>query len=158
LSDFDRTKLTPNFSRWEFTVSETASRREISNVPSMEQWESLRALTLACLEPARAALGPLRITSGYRCTALNTAIGGASDSQHMKGEAADVIPIAKSLAAFFVWIYENVEYDQLIWEFGQWVHVSHKASGTQRKEALLAYKKNGKTVYAPITQEQMAAL
>ncbi len=158
MKPFDREKLTPNFARWEFTVSDTATRRDISNIPDAEQWLNLKALSLTCLEPARAAMGPIRITSGYRCPALNTAIGGATTSQHMVGEAADIIPMTKSLAALFVWLHANVPFDQLIWEFGDWVHVSHKREGENRRQALLAYRKDGKTVYAPITDEQINAL
>ena len=158
LRPFDRQKLSPSFARWEFTVSEVAARRDIPNSPSMQEWANLESLCKTCLEPARESLGPLRISSGYRSPALNTAVGGAMDSQHMKGEAADVIPLVSSLATMFIWFHANVEFDQLIWEFGQWVHISHKAEGIQRKEALLAYRKNGRTIYAPITDEQMEKL
>lgn len=155
---FDREHLTPSFQRWEFTTSQEAVRRGISNVPSLTEWENLKSLSETCLEPAREALGPIRISSGYRSPILNAVIGGALSSQHMRGEASDIIPIKVVLSDLFKWLYSNVEFDQLIWEFGQWVHVSHKRDGTQRLEALLAYSKNGKTVYAPITEEHMKTL
>lgn len=155
---FNDEYLTAHFKRGEFTFSEMATRGEIDNSPSLDEWENLRALSEACLEPARAALGPIRITSGYRCPALNTAIGGAENSQHIRGQAADIIPVTVKLSDLFVWLYGNVAFDQIIWEFGQWIHVSHVYAGTQRKSALLAYKKNGKTVYAPITQDQVDSL
>lgn len=151
-------KLTENFSRWEFCVSETAARRGIDNTPGQQEWRNLEALARDILEPARKALGPLRITSGYRSKPLNEAIHGAKNSQHMVGEAVDVIPLAVPLADLYVWLYKNALYDQIIWEFGEWVHVSHKFQGPQRMDALLAYKRDGKTVYAPITADQMDAL
>ena len=156
--EFQRQKLTTNFSRWEFTVSETAARRDIPNSPSQEHWLNLKALSELCLEPAREALGGIRITSGYRCKPLNDAIGGAPNSQHIKGEAADIIPVAASLPVLFLWLYNNAPFDQIIWEFGQWIHISHKRDSTQRHESLLAQRHNGSTVYAPITQEHMDKL
>lgn len=151
-----RAPLTENFSHWEFVVSETAARRGIGNTPTPEHWDRLETLARNILEPLRAACGPIRITSGYRSPALNTAIGGAAQSQHCLGEAVDIIPLKVSLQEAFVWIYKGTPYDQLIWEFGEWIHVSHKASGAQRGTVLLAHKVDGKTLYAPITEEQMS--
>lgn len=151
-----RAPLTPNFAHWEFVVSETAARRGIGNTPTPEHWERLKALATNVLEPCRVACGPLRITSGYRSPALNTAIGGAPMSQHCFGEAVDIIPVADRLEKVFVWLYKNAPFDQLIWEFSEWIHVSHKLSGSQRGTVLLAHKSDGKTVYAPITREQMS--
>lgn len=150
--------LTKNFRRWEFVVSETAARRDIGNSPSLEHWRNLEVLATQILEPAREALGPIRITSGYRSPALNAMVGGSPTSQHMTGEAVDIIPLACNLSDLYVWIHKNTPYDQCIWEFSEWVHVSHKFVGAQRGEALLAYKRDGKTIYAPITTEQLAAL
>ena len=156
--DFDHELLTPHFARWEFSLSDTAVRRDIPNAPSAQQWESLKLLSETCLEPARVAFGPIRITSGFRCPALNTIVGGAPSSQHMKGEAADIIPMLGKLQDLFVWLNHNADFDQLIWEFGKWIHVSHTMIGTQRHGVLLAYRKNGKTVYAPITEDQLKTL
>lgn len=151
-----RSPLTPHFQRWEFVVSETAARRGIGNVPAPEHWERLKSLAIAILEPMREALGPIRITSGYRSPVLNTAIGGAGMSQHCFGEAVDIVPLKATLQEGFIWLYKNSPFDQLIWEFGEWVHVSHKPFGPQRGNVLLAHKSDGKTVYAEITPEQMS--
>jgi hypothetical protein len=155
---FEHEFLTPHFMRWEFTQSETAARRGITNAPSMDEWGALKELTLTCLEPARLAFGAIHISSGYRSSALNGAIGGAPNSQHIRGEAADVIPRHGALADLFKWLHASVPFDQLIWEFGAWIHVSHSRYGTQRGAAMLAHLQNGKTVYTPVTQDHMDAL
>lgn len=149
----DMRLLTPHFARWEFTVSETAVRKNIDNTPPEFLWQPLQALCEHILEPARAALGPIRVTSGYRCPSLNALIGGAKNSQHMMGEAADVVPLDVTLAALFKWLYQYAPFDQLIWEFGEWVHVSYRDIG--RREALMAYRHAGATTYTPMEREQI---
>lgn len=151
-------KLSPHFARWEFTVSQTAVRRGIGNMPPPEAWENLEALALRVLEPARVACGPIRVTSGYRSPLLNSAIGGADSSQHTKGEAADIIPYRVPLPVLFRWLYENAPFDQLIWEFGEWIHVSHRRTGPQRGSVLLAHKREGRTAYAKMEHEQVLAM
>ncbi len=89
----------------------------------------LRTLCQQILEPARLALGPLRISSGYRCHALNVAVGGSRTSAHLQGYAADVIPISASKLDLARWVKNNCPYDQIILEFGtrqnpSWIHVS----------------------------------
>jgi len=151
-------KLTPHFSMWEFTVSETATRRGLPNVPSDTEWSSLEELSKSCLEPARDHCGPLHVTSGFRSPSLNAAIGGAVGSQHCKGEAVDVIPFHGTLVDLFRWLHVNVPFDQLIWEFGEWVHLSHSAVRDQRRETLIAARVNASTRYSQMTQEQMDKL
>ena len=154
--DFERKKLTPSFARWEFVISETASRLAITNSPTAGQWDNLRALSENCLEPAHVACGPIHVTSGFRSYELNKAIGGAANSQHMNGEAADIIPYHGSLVDLFRWLYSSdAPWDQIIWEFGSWVHISHVKDGAQRRQALIATKVDGKTVYSPLTATQV---
>lgn len=84
-------QLTEHFTLSEFVRSETAERNHINNTPSQEVVDNLRALCRNVLEPARVAFGePIYITSGYRCPALNKAVGGKITSQHLRGEAADL--------------------------------------------------------------------
>jgi len=150
--------LTKHFDRSEFVISQTAIRHGIDNTPTPDAWDNLEALAVSILEPARVALGPLRITSGYRCSALNAMIGGAAHSQHIVGEAADVIPVDCSLGDLFRWLAANAPFDQLIFEFAQWVHVSHIRTGTPRGETLLAWRHDGRTKYTPLDDESIATL
>jgi len=135
--------MTKNFTLKELCVTKTG----IHNEPNAEQKEALRLLAVNILQPARDALGPIRVTSGFRNAKVNAAISGSRSSQHMKGEAADLQ--CDDNAALFKFI-KTLEFDQLIWEFGDkeqpdWVHVSYASKN--RKEVLKATKKNGVTKY-----------
>jgi len=136
-----------NFTIRELCVTKTG----IHNEPNQEQKENLQALVENVLQPARDALGIIIVTSGFRNARVNAAIGGSRSSQHMKGEAADCVH--KDNAALFHWIKYNVEFDQLIWEFGDkdqpdWVHVSYSRT-KNRGQALRAKKEKGVTKYLP---------
>lgn len=150
--------LSLNFRAWEFVVSQSAARLGIDNTPSPQAWDNLQALALTVLEPARAALGPIKVTSGYRSIPLNTVIGGAVGSQHIYGEASDLIPHDCSLGDLYRWIVAHAPFDQVIWEFGVWVHVSHKRNGPQRGSRLMAWKLDGRTAYAPVDDEMLGKL
>jgi zinc D-Ala-D-Ala carboxypeptidase len=142
-------KLSKNLSLKEATKSNTATRLGIKNEP--EQWEidNLRAVAENIFQPIRDHFGiPIGISSGYRCKELNKAIGGSKYSQHMIGEALDIdadIYGKVTNAEIFNYIKNNLEWDQMIWEFGDdeepnWVHVSYKESGTNRKQLRRAYR------------------
>lgn len=156
--------LSDHFTLSEWTDSQHASRAGIINVPSAEQVEFFKEHSARILEPARGALGPLRISSGYRSPELNAAIGGAADSQHMalhEDCAADVIPLAADMADLMVWLHDNVPYDQIIWEFGgAWVHVSYALGREPRRSALVAQrsKLTGRAIYATVDAAQIRAL
>lgn len=160
--DFQKGMLSPHFAMWEFTVSEAAIRKGIPNEPSAEQWRNLKALADLVLEPARDTCGPIHVNSGYRSPELNRIIGGAPNSQHQCktfDAAADIIPYKGKLTDLFKRIYASeLPWDQLIWEFGSWVHVSHVRDGKQRRQALIAYRLNGATKYAPFSSEQLETL
>ena len=110
-------------------------------------------------EPIRKHFGvPIHISSGYRSKALNNAIGGSLTSQHCYGEAIDIDMDGSSNGVtnkmVFEFIKANLNFDQLIWEFGtkdapDWVHVSFETTGKQRKQILIAFKNGGKTAYKP---------
>lgn len=119
--------LSPHFSLSEATDSQVAARRGINNDPPAELYKALRR-TAEGLEQIRALLGgyPLIVSSWFRCQRLNWAIGGAPTSQHLTGEAADfsVPHFGPAAKVFDAVVGSQVPYDQLILEYGQWVHVS----------------------------------
>jgi hypothetical protein len=147
--------LTPNFKLWEFITSPTADRLGLDNIPSTQEIANLVQLCDQILQPARNVLGPLRISSGYRSSALNKAVGGAKSSDHLTGFAADIIPISVGTRKFAEWVVKNCNFDQVILEFGtpnepNWIHIS--ADPGNRKQILRASKSSsGKTVYKAIT-------
>ena len=132
--------LMKHFTITELCRSDKGSQLRIANNPTPEACDNLIALTENILDPARDALGrAVHVNSGYRCTKLNGAVGGASRSQHLTGEAVDIELGSKSRAEneeLYNWIYDNCEYDQLINEhnFG-WVHVSYR-EGYNRNQQL----------------------
>ena len=145
-------KLSKNFSLGEMIQSQTAIRKNIDNNPNGDQILNLIDLCDNVLQPLRDAIGPIRISSGFRSQKLNVAIGGAASSQHcaLNGAAAD-IDMGEKNAEIFEWLKANVDFDQLIWEFGDksnpsWVHVSYK-EGKNRNQILKAIKENGRTKY-----------
>lgn len=144
--------ITENFSLRELTYSQTAIKNGIPNIPKDPQVvENLKTLCEKVLEPLRAGMKfPIKISSGYRSPELNKLIGGAKASQHNIGEAVDIDLDAKN-ADLFSYIVNNLDFDQIIWEFGDdsnpdWVHVSYKSAGN-RKQLLKAVKVNGSTQY-----------
>jgi hypothetical protein len=132
----------------EFQSSGAATTHGIKNEMSATQIESAKLLCENVFEPLRIYLNtPIKISSGFRCVQLNKMIKGSSTSQHTKGEAMDIKIDAKG----FNFIKDKLNFDQLIWEFGNdeqpsWVHVSY--SKRNRKQVLKATKKNGKTIYS----------
>ncbi len=124
-------QLSEHFKLSEFTKSITAERLGISNQPSYEQVLAMRHLCREVLEPLRQHYGaPIRITSGFRCEALNKAVGGVGNSQHMDGEAADLsVPSEEVARDWFQWLAHHTDFDQLLFEHSQrlhnrWLHVS----------------------------------
>lgn len=116
--------ISPHFSLDEFCVSRAAVRHGLDNTPSPEAVARLQSLCEHLLEPLRVILDmPVKITSGYRCSAVNIAVGGAPGSQHTRGEAADIHVPGLSLDDLYEIIRARCDYDQCIRESG-WVHVS----------------------------------
>ena len=153
-----RASLSPNFSRAEFENSETAVRKGIDNsIVDDDVLYCASCLANSILQPVREHFAkPVRINSGFRCSALNKAIGGSQTSQHSKGEAADIEIIGVSNYVLAKWIEENLSYDQLILEGYKpsdpnsgWVHVSYRGGlgVVNRKQSLTATFKNGKPTY-----------
>jgi len=128
------TQLTPHFSLEEMTRSETATKKGIDNTPNETERACLVRLCREVLEPVRVKYGkPIRVTSGFRCKALNKAVKGAATSQHVTGEAADLDVGADNKLLFRIvsgmLSRGELKVGQLIWEKGTmenpaWVHVS----------------------------------
>ena len=138
--------------------SNTAIRRGIDNTPTDDQLYFMEIVAEKVFEPLRKWVGgPIKINSFYRCPELNTAIGGSATSQHCKGQAMDIDDTfgKATNAEMYNFIKEHLDFDQMIWEFGDddnpaWVHVSYVSPEENRNRCLKAYKENGKTKYMVI--------
>jgi len=143
----------------EATRSVTALRLGIENKPSEYELQNMELIAEKVFEPLREAVnGPIKINSFYRSEELNKSIGGSSRSQHCQGRAIDIDDFYGyvSNAYMYYYIKDNLDFDQLIWEFGSdtnpdWVHVSYVDGDSNRKRCLLAYKEDGKTKYKDIS-------
>lgn len=152
-------KISEHLDLSELTRSGEAKRYGISNNPTPEHIENFKKLAENIFEPIRKHFGvPILISSGYRSKALNIAIKGSLSSQHCEGEAIDIDMDASTSGVtnkmVFDYIKNNLNFDQLIFEFGTkdapaWVHVSYDSKSKQRKQVLRAVKSGGKTVYQP---------
>ena len=138
-------QITKHFTLEELCASATDKARGIQNKPTVQQIVALVYLTCYVLEPLREAMNePIPISSGFRCEQLNRAVGGVANSQHMKGQAADLCiggDIEKG-KRWFNYIKTHLPFDQLIWEHSKsgtyWVHVSfvHPDFGRNRRQAI----------------------
>ncbi len=140
--------LSENFALAEFIRSQVAARLGIDNSPNTAIIENIRGLVVEILQPLRIETGkPIRINSGYRCAALNAAIHGSLNSQHMTGNAADIdIPGMEPIEVAQTCIDLQLPFDQLIHEFRSWVHVSYDLE-RDRRAVLTAELVNGTTKY-----------
>ena len=151
-------KLSKYVSLAEVTRSDTAKRRGIDNSPTPEHLENLKVICEEVFDKVRDYFGvPLFISSGYRSAALNKAIKGSKSSDHCNGRALDLDQDGHGNGVtnmdVFKFIKDNLEFDQLIYEFGtdknpDWVHVGYR-KGANRKQILRAIKEGGKTKYVP---------
>ena len=140
-------KLSEHFSLEEFERSDTAKRLGIDNTVPKGLLPNMQALCENVLEPLRQHFGePVYISSGYRCYYLNNCVKGALKSQHMYGEAADIYSKqgAKRLREWYLWMVDNLVFDQLIWETrpngSKWIHVSYKSTGPNRQQVFTCRK------------------
>jgi len=158
-------KLSDNLTLSEVTKSLTAKRLGINNEPDDWVTENLRQVAINIFQPLRECLGvPIYVSSGYRSPELNKAIGGSKRSQHMEGRALDLdadVYGKCTNADIFNYIRENLEFDQLIWEFGDqdnpdWVHVSFVYDGLNRGRCLKACRDDqGKVYYEVMFGKQL---
>jgi len=148
-------KISAHVSYKEGTHSNTALRRGLDNTPNAEQLHCMKDVAHNVFEPLREWVGgSIKINSFFRGEPVNTAIGGSKTSQHMKGQAMDIDDTFghKTNAEMYHFIKDNLDFDQLIWEFGDddnpnWVHVSYVSYRPNRKKLTVAKIVNGKTKY-----------
>ena len=147
--------ISEHISYKEGVYSTTALRRGIDNTPNDEQLNNMELIAEEIFEPLRTYVGgPIKINSFFRSPELNKAIGGSTTSQHCKGQAMDIDDTYGRMtnAEMYHWINENLDFDQMIWEFGadenpNWVHISYVSHRPNRKKLTIAYKENGRTKY-----------
>ena len=147
--------ISEHISYKEATHSATALRRNLDNTPNDEQLKCMEEVAENLFEPLRKWVGgPIKVNSFFRGKPVNTAIGGSRTSQHMKGQAIDIDDTFgyKTNAEMYHYIKDNLDFDQMIWEFGNdknpsWVHISWVSHRPNRKKLTIAYKENGKTKY-----------
>lgn len=132
--------LSANLSLSEAITSQTAIRKKIDNTPNAFVIENLKRIAVNVFQKVREYFEkPIRVSSGYRSFALNKAVGGSKSSQHVTGEALDIQGTnGVTNAEIFYYIKDNLQFDQLIWEYGNddepaWVHVSYREMGNRKQ-------------------------
>ena len=151
--------ISQHISEKEATKSITALRLGIDNTPNSYHRNNMKTLAANVFEPLRQWVGgAIKITSMYRSQELNEAIGGSKNSQHSKGQAIDIDDIYghKTNAEMFEYIKDKLEFDTLIWEFGNednpdWLHISYVDREKNRSRILKAVRDQGKVKYINIT-------
>jgi len=151
-------RISEHISLKEGIKSHTATRLNIDNVPSSLDLINMKTIAEKVFEPLRKWVnGSIAINSFYRSPKLNSAIGGSISSQHCSGRAFDIDDKYgyKTNAEMFEYIKCNLDFDQMIWEFGSddnpdWVHVSYISEDSNRRRCLKAYKENNTTKYKVI--------
>ena len=144
-------RISKHISYKEATYSNYAKKYKIANKPNEEHIENMELLAEKIFEPLREWVGcPIRVNSMFRSEKLNSALKGSKTSSHMKGQAMDITSMAcgkddcKSNLDMFHYIKDNLDFDQLIWEFGsepKWLHVSYNSEKDNRKQILVTKKR-----------------
>ena len=147
--------ISKHISWHEGTYSRTGERRDLDNTPNEDQLKCMKEVAENLFEPLREWVGGgIKINSFFRGEPVNTAIGGSTRSQHMKGQAIDIDDTFghKTNAEMYHYIKDNLDFDQMIWEFGtdknpNWLHISWVSHRPNRKKLTIAKKVNGRTRY-----------
>ena len=144
-------RISKHISYKEAVGSNYAKQKGIKNKPNEEQVENMKLLAEQVFEPLREWVdAPIKVNSMFRSLELNTALKGSKTSSHMKGQAMDITSMAcgkddcKSNLDMFHYIKDNLDFDQLIWEFGsepKWLHVSYNSEKDNRKQILVTKKR-----------------
>jgi zinc D-Ala-D-Ala carboxypeptidase len=145
-------KISEHISYKEATYSATANKLGIENVPNEKQLECMKTLAEEVFEPLREYVGcPIRVNSMFRSKKLNSVLKGSKTSSHLKGQAIDITTIfcekenCKSNLDMFHYIRKNLDFDQLIWEYGvepKWLHVSYVSKKKNRNQVLVIKRPN----------------
>jgi D-alanyl-D-alanine dipeptidase len=153
-------RISAHISYVEAVKSQEAERRGLDNAPNDTELAAMKLVAEKCFEPLRAYHGkPIGISSFFRSKRVNAYVGGSATSDHVKGSAididADLFDNGISNADIFRWLRDNVEFDQLIWEYGTdenpaWVHVSHRATKNRRQVLRAVMQKRGNASIARI--------
>ena len=135
-------KISKHISYKEATHSNHAKQHKIANKPSSEDIENMELLAEKVFEPLREWVGaPIKVNSMFRSVELNSALKGAPRSSHMKGQAFDITSLGgKTNLEMFYYIKDNLDFDQLIWEYGaepKWLHVSYVNEKENRGQVLV---------------------
>ena len=138
-------RISKHISYKEAVGSNYAKQKGIKNKPNEEQVENMKLLAKEVFEPLREWVdAPIKVNSMFRSLELNTALKGSKTSSHMKGEAMDITSMGgKSNLEMFHYIRKELDFDQLIWEFGKepkWLHVSYNKDNN-RKQVLVTKKR-----------------
>jgi zinc D-Ala-D-Ala carboxypeptidase len=141
-------KISKHISFKEATHSDYATKYGIKNKPTAEHIKNMELVAEKVFEPLREWVeNPIKVNSFYRCEELNTGLRGSAVSSHLTGNAIDITSLGgKTNLEMFHYIKDNLDFDQLIWEFGhepKWLHVSYKNEKDNRKQVLVT-KKRGK--------------
>lgn len=148
-------RLSENFYLDEFIISQVGERHGYRNEPNEKQIENLRLLCVNVLQPLREIINvPIFINSGFRSFDVNAAVGGRFNSQHLEGKAADFVVHSMNLIDVFNIILQKLSFDQLIYEFEKWIHVSWNGE-LNRKDVMISKKIYGKTVYEKVKGETL---
>ena len=140
-------KISKHISYKEATHSNTAKINKIANKPKAEHIENMELLAEKVFEPLREWVeAPIQVNSMFRSKELNSVLKGASRSSHLTGNAMDITSMGgKTNLEMFHYIKDNLDFDQLIWEFGaepKWLHVSYVNEKDNRKQVLVTKRKN----------------
>ena len=139
-------KISDHISYKESTYSQTATQLGLNNKPKSEHIKNMEIIAEKLFEPLREWVGsPIKVNSFFRSEELNSRIGGALSSAHKSGQAIDITSMGgKTNLEMFHYIRKNLDFDQLIWEFGEeprWLHIAYKNKKDNRKQVLVIKRK-----------------
>jgi len=147
-------KLSKDFTLEELSFSKVAVKNGIPNIPGPAEKENLKDLAINILQPLKNKLNAnITIASGYRSPELNSLVEGKKDSQHIKGEAVDIVVHSKSIKEVYELICREFDFDQAILGHNKWIHISYRKNHNRHK-SYIEKRKYGKIVFEPYEVSQ----